>query len=82
MRTGLQATGPWTAGLRGELWMRKGMGYVPVRPRPPVTLLRHYRNPWKAAYHHSQRYSDIKVKEDKGSLQDGANQRGVVAGRG
>ncbi|CAB1314392.1 unnamed protein product, partial [Coregonus sp. 'balchen'] len=42
--------------------MRKGMGYVPVRPRPPVTLLRHYRNPWKAAYHHSQRYSDIKVK--------------------
>lgn len=38
------------------------MRYVPVRPRPPVTLLRHYRNPWKAAYHHFQRYSDIRVK--------------------
>lgn len=35
---------------------------MPVRPRPPVTLLRHYRNPWKAAYHHFQRYSDIRVK--------------------
>lgn len=39
-----------------------GVRYVPVRPRPPLTLLRHYRNPWKAAYHHFQRYSDIKVK--------------------
>ncbi|KAK7155292.1 hypothetical protein R3I93_010050 [Phoxinus phoxinus] len=56
-----------------------GVRYVPVRPRPPLTLLRHYRNPWKAAYHHFQRYSDIKVKEDKkGSLQDMANQRGVA----
>lgn len=40
----------------------EGVRYVPVRPRPPVTLLRHYRNPWKAAYHHFQRYSDIRVK--------------------
>lgn len=57
----------------------EGVRYVPVRPRPPVTLLRHYRNPWKAAYHHFQRYSDIRVKEDKkGSLQDMANQRGVA----
>ncbi|XP_067315726.1 histone deacetylase complex subunit SAP130a isoform X2 [Pseudorasbora parva] len=56
-----------------------GVRYVPVRPRPPLTLLRHYRNPWKAAYHHFQRYSDIKVKEEKkGSLQDMANQRGVA----
>ncbi|XP_020774445.1 histone deacetylase complex subunit SAP130a [Boleophthalmus pectinirostris] len=57
----------------------EGVRYVPVRPRPPVTLLRHYRNPWKAAYHHFQRYSDIRVKEDKkGSLQEMANQRGVA----
>ncbi|XP_062306706.1 histone deacetylase complex subunit SAP130a isoform X1 [Osmerus eperlanus] len=57
----------------------EGVRYVPVRPRPPITLLRHYRNPWKAAYHHFQRYSDIRVKEEKkGSLQDMANQRGVV----
>ncbi|XP_019752719.1 histone deacetylase complex subunit SAP130a [Hippocampus comes] len=57
----------------------EGVRYVPVRPRPPVTLLRHYRNPWKAAYHHFQRYSDIRVKEEKkGTLQDMANQRGVV----
>ncbi|KAK3560775.1 hypothetical protein QTP86_019470, partial [Hemibagrus guttatus] len=57
----------------------EGVRYVPVRIRPPVTLLRHYRNPWKAAYHHFQRYSDVRVKEDKkGSLQDVANQKGVV----
>uniref|UniRef100_A0A673INX9 Histone deacetylase complex subunit SAP130-like n=1 Tax=Sinocyclocheilus rhinocerous TaxID=307959 RepID=A0A673INX9_9TELE len=56
-----------------------GVRYVPVRPRPPLTLLRQYRNPWKAAYHHFQRYCDIKVKEEKkGSLQDMANQRGVA----
>ncbi|KAJ8270413.1 hypothetical protein GJAV_G00114260 [Gymnothorax javanicus] len=57
----------------------EGVRYVPVRARPPVTLLRHYRNPWKAAYHHFQRYSDIRVKEEKkGTLQDVANQKGVV----
>uniref|UniRef100_A0A671M2I4 Histone deacetylase complex subunit SAP130-like n=1 Tax=Sinocyclocheilus anshuiensis TaxID=1608454 RepID=A0A671M2I4_9TELE len=57
----------------------EGVRYVPTRVRPPITLLRHYRNPWKAAYHHFQRYSDIRVKEDKkGSLQDVANQKGVV----
>ncbi|XP_035279909.1 histone deacetylase complex subunit SAP130b [Anguilla anguilla] len=57
----------------------EGVRYVPVRSRPPVTLLRQYRNPWKAAYHHFQRYSDIRVKEEKkGSLQDVANQKGVV----
>uniref|UniRef100_M4AQ85 Sin3A-associated protein a n=1 Tax=Xiphophorus maculatus TaxID=8083 RepID=M4AQ85_XIPMA len=57
----------------------EGVRYVPVRPRPPITLLRHYRNPWKAAYHHFQRYSDIRVKEEKKcSLQDMANQRGVA----
>ncbi|XP_040896818.1 histone deacetylase complex subunit SAP130a isoform X2 [Toxotes jaculatrix] len=57
----------------------EGVRYVPVRARPPVTLLRHYRNPWKAAYHHFQRYSDIRVKEEKkGTLQDMANQRGVA----
>ncbi|XP_028260274.1 histone deacetylase complex subunit SAP130a [Parambassis ranga] len=57
----------------------EGVRYVPVKPRPPITLLRHYRNPWKAAYHHFQRYSDIRVKEEKkGTLQDMANQRGVA----
>uniref|UniRef100_A0A8C8CV90 Histone deacetylase complex subunit SAP130 C-terminal domain-containing protein n=1 Tax=Oncorhynchus tshawytscha TaxID=74940 RepID=A0A8C8CV90_ONCTS len=57
----------------------EGVRYVPTRARPPVTLLRHYRNPWKAAYHHFQRYSDIRVKEEKkGTLQDVANQKGVV----
>ncbi|KAB5584270.1 hypothetical protein PHYPO_G00105530 [Pangasianodon hypophthalmus] len=57
----------------------EGVRYVPVRPRPPITLLRHYRNPWKAAYHHFQRYSDMRVKEEKkNSLQDMANQRGVA----
>ncbi|XP_033885182.1 histone deacetylase complex subunit SAP130-like isoform X2 [Acipenser ruthenus] len=57
----------------------EGVRYVPVRPRPPVTLLRHYRNPWKAAYHHFQRYSDIRVKEEKkGTMQEIANQKGVV----
>ncbi|KAF4079288.1 hypothetical protein AMELA_G00191320 [Ameiurus melas] len=57
----------------------EGVRYVPVRPRPPITLLRHYRNPWKAAYHHFQRYTDIRVKEEKkNSLQDVANQRGVA----
>lgn len=40
---------------------------MPVRPRPPITLLRHYRNPWKAAYHHFQRYSDIRVKGESSS---------------
>ncbi|XP_064792270.1 histone deacetylase complex subunit SAP130-like [Oncorhynchus masou masou] len=56
----------------------EGVRYVPVRPRPPVTLLRHYRNPWKAAYHHFQRYSDIRIKEEEESLQEVANQRGVA----
>ncbi|KAJ8418639.1 hypothetical protein AAFF_G00001380 [Aldrovandia affinis] len=57
----------------------EGIRYVPVRPRPPITLLRHYRNPWKAAYHHFQRYSDIRVKEEKkGTLQDVATQKGVA----
>ncbi|XP_076871229.1 histone deacetylase complex subunit SAP130a isoform X2 [Brachyhypopomus gauderio] len=57
----------------------EGVRYLPVRPRPPVTLLRHYRNPWKAAYHHFQRYSNIRVKEEKkSSLQDVASQRGVA----
>ncbi|KAM9483578.1 histone deacetylase complex subunit SAP130a [Clarias gariepinus] len=57
----------------------EGVRYVPVRPRPQFTLLRHYRNPWKAAYHHFQRYTDIRVKEEKkNSLQDMANQRGVA----
>uniref|UniRef100_A0A3Q3ATE7 Sin3A-associated protein a n=1 Tax=Kryptolebias marmoratus TaxID=37003 RepID=A0A3Q3ATE7_KRYMA len=57
----------------------EGVRYVPVRPRPPITLLRHYRNPWKAAYHHFQRYSDIRVKEEKKcTLQDMASQRGVA----
>uniref|UniRef100_A0AAR2JL60 Sin3A-associated protein b n=1 Tax=Pygocentrus nattereri TaxID=42514 RepID=A0AAR2JL60_PYGNA len=57
----------------------EGVRYVPVRIRPPITLLRHYRNPWKAAYHHFQRYSDVRVKEEKkGTLQDVANQKGVV----
>ncbi|KAG1969396.1 histone deacetylase complex subunit SAP130 [Pimephales promelas] len=57
----------------------EGVRYVPTRVRPPVTLLRHYRNPWKAAYHHFQRYTDIRVKEDKkGTLQDVANQKGVA----
>ncbi|KAK2901090.1 hypothetical protein Q8A67_009205 [Cirrhinus molitorella] len=57
----------------------EGVRYVPTRVRPPITLLRHYRNPWKAAYHHFQRYSDIRVKEDKkGTLQDVASQKGVV----
>lgn len=57
----------------------EGVRYVPVKPRPPITLLRHYRNPWKAAYHHFQRYSDIRVKEEKKcTLQDMANQRGVA----
>ncbi|XP_068001378.1 histone deacetylase complex subunit SAP130 isoform X3 [Melanerpes formicivorus] len=56
----------------------EGVRYVPVRPRPPITLLRHYRNPWKAAYHHFQRYSDVRVKEEKKAmLQDIANQKGV-----
>uniref|UniRef100_A0A671NMP7 Histone deacetylase complex subunit SAP130-like n=1 Tax=Sinocyclocheilus anshuiensis TaxID=1608454 RepID=A0A671NMP7_9TELE len=40
----------------------EGVRYVPTRVRPPITLLRHYRNPWKAAYHHFPRYSDIRVK--------------------
>ncbi|KAK7888845.1 hypothetical protein WMY93_024405 [Mugilogobius chulae] len=66
-------------GYVGQQTDEEGVRYVPVRPRPPVTLLRHYRNPWKAAYHHFQRYSDIRVKEDKkGSLQEMANQRGVA----
>ncbi|KAK1796772.1 hypothetical protein P4O66_009787 [Electrophorus voltai] len=57
----------------------EGVRYLPVRPKPPITLLRHYRNPWKAAYHHFQRYSDIRVKEEKkSSLQDVASQRGVA----
>ncbi|KAG7488199.1 hypothetical protein MATL_G00031740 [Megalops atlanticus] len=57
----------------------EGIRYVPVRPRPPITMLRHYRNPWKAAYHHYQRYSDVRVKEEKkGTLQDMANQKGVA----
>ncbi|XP_070098371.1 histone deacetylase complex subunit SAP130 isoform X16 [Equus przewalskii] len=56
----------------------EGVRYVPVRPRPPITLLRHYRNPWKAAYHHFQRYSDVRVKEEKKAmLQEIANQKGV-----
>ena len=45
----------------------EGVRYVPVRPRPPITLLRHYRNPWKAAYHHFQRYSDVRVKGQSAS---------------
>ncbi|KAA0719114.1 Histone deacetylase complex subunit SAP130 130 kDa [Triplophysa tibetana] len=57
----------------------EGVRYVPTRVRPPITLLQQYRNPWKAAYHHFQRHSDIRVKEDKkGTLQDVANQKGVV----
>ncbi|XP_036378364.1 histone deacetylase complex subunit SAP130a [Megalops cyprinoides] len=57
----------------------EGIRYVPVHPRPSITMLRHYRNPWKAAYHHYQRYSDVRVKEEKkGTLQDMANQKGVA----
>ncbi|KAM9315737.1 histone deacetylase complex subunit SAP130 [Gastrophryne carolinensis] len=57
----------------------EGVRYVPVRPRPPITLLRHYRNPWKAAYHHFQRYSDVRVKEEKKlTLPDIANQKGIA----
>ncbi|KAM4772615.1 histone deacetylase complex subunit SAP130 isoform 2-T2 [Rhinophrynus dorsalis] len=57
----------------------EGVRYVPVRPRPPITLLRHYRNPWKAAYHHFQRYSDVRVKEEKKlTLQEVANQKGIT----
>ncbi|XP_043926794.1 histone deacetylase complex subunit SAP130 [Protopterus annectens] len=57
----------------------EGVRYVPVRPRPPITLLRHYRNPWKAAYHHFQRYSDVRVKEEKKTtLQEIANQKGIA----
>ncbi|KAM8954176.1 histone deacetylase complex subunit SAP130 isoform 3-T3 [Pelodytes ibericus] len=56
----------------------EGVRYVQVRPRPPITLLRHYRNPWKAAYHHFQRYGDVRVKEEKKiTLQDLANQKGI-----
>nr|XP_033814255.1 histone deacetylase complex subunit SAP130 isoform X2 [Geotrypetes seraphini]XP_033814256.1 histone deacetylase complex subunit SAP130 isoform X2 [Geotrypetes seraphini] len=56
----------------------EGVRYVPVRPRPPITLLRQYRNPWKAAYHHFQRYSDVRVKEEKKvTLQEIANQKGI-----
>ncbi|XP_053315038.1 histone deacetylase complex subunit SAP130 isoform X8 [Spea bombifrons] len=56
----------------------EGVRYVPVRPRPPITLLRHYRNPWKAAYHHFQRYSDVRVKEEKKlTLPDLASQKGI-----
>ncbi|KAL4630718.1 histone deacetylase complex subunit SAP130-like isoform X1 [Arapaima gigas] len=65
-----------------EYYDEEGVRYVPVRPRPSVTLLHHYRNPWKAAYHHFQRYSDIRVKGKscfkKDTLQDMANRRGVV----
>ncbi|XP_063771948.1 histone deacetylase complex subunit SAP130 isoform X4 [Pseudophryne corroboree] len=57
----------------------EGVRYVPVKPRPPITLLRQYRNPWKAAYHHFQRYSDVRVKEEKKlSLQEIANQKGIA----
>ncbi|CAH2246801.1 histone deacetylase complex subunit SAP130 isoform X5 [Pelobates cultripes] len=57
----------------------EGVRYVPVRPRPPITLLRQYRNPWKAAYHHFQRYSDVRVKEEKKmTLQDIASQKGIA----
>ncbi|KAG8445365.1 hypothetical protein GDO86_010231, partial [Hymenochirus boettgeri] len=57
----------------------EGVRYVPVRPRPPITLLRQYRNPWKAAYHHFQRYSDVRVKEEKKqTLQELANQKGIT----
>uniref|UniRef100_H3BBW3 Sin3A associated protein 130 n=1 Tax=Latimeria chalumnae TaxID=7897 RepID=H3BBW3_LATCH len=60
----------------------EGVRYVPVRPRPPITLLRHYRNPWKAAYHHFQRHSDVRVKgtpeEKKMTLQEMANQKGIT----
>ncbi|XP_023599942.1 histone deacetylase complex subunit SAP130 isoform X3 [Myotis lucifugus] len=56
----------------------EGVRDVPVRPRPPITLLRHYRNPWKAAYHHFQRYRDGRVKEEKKAmLQEIASQKGV-----
>uniref|UniRef100_A0A2I3HPJ4 Sin3A associated protein 130 n=1 Tax=Nomascus leucogenys TaxID=61853 RepID=A0A2I3HPJ4_NOMLE len=49
-----------------------------LHSQPPITLLRHYRNPWKAAYHHFQRYSDVRVKEEKKAmLQEIANQKGV-----
>ncbi|XP_075057929.1 histone deacetylase complex subunit SAP130 isoform X3 [Mixophyes fleayi] len=57
----------------------EGVRYVPVKPRPPITLLRQYRNPWKAAYHHFQRYSDVRVKEEKKlTLQEIANQKGIA----
>ncbi|XP_075425760.1 histone deacetylase complex subunit SAP130 isoform X4 [Ascaphus truei] len=57
----------------------EGVRYVPVRPRPPITLLRQYRNPWKAAYHHFQRYTDVRVKEEKKlTLQEIANQKGIT----
>uniref|UniRef100_A0A2K5HVY9 Histone deacetylase complex subunit SAP130 C-terminal domain-containing protein n=1 Tax=Colobus angolensis palliatus TaxID=336983 RepID=A0A2K5HVY9_COLAP len=48
-------------------YIGNGHSQVKVQPRgsPPITLLRHYRNPWKAAYHHFQRYSDVRVKEEK-----------------
>ncbi|XP_062872690.1 histone deacetylase complex subunit SAP130b [Trichomycterus rosablanca] len=57
----------------------EGVRYVPMKIRPPITLLRQYRNPWKAAYHHFQRHSDVRVKDEKkGTLQDVANQKGAL----
>uniref|UniRef100_A0A8C5N149 Sin3A associated protein 130 n=1 Tax=Leptobrachium leishanense TaxID=445787 RepID=A0A8C5N149_9ANUR len=57
----------------------EGVRYVPIKPRPPITLLRHYRNPWKAAYHHFQRYSDVRVKEEKKmTMQELASQKGIA----
>uniref|UniRef100_A0A8C4NBN4 Sin3A-associated protein a n=1 Tax=Eptatretus burgeri TaxID=7764 RepID=A0A8C4NBN4_EPTBU len=58
----------------------EGVRYVPVKLRPPVTLLSQYRNPWKAAFHHFQCYPDVRVKEEKkASLQDMAAQKGLVS---
>ncbi|XP_070538050.1 histone deacetylase complex subunit SAP130-like isoform X15 [Ptychodera flava] len=57
----------------------KDIKYVQYLKRPYKNLIDAYRQPWKPAHNHFQRYAEVKVKEDKKpSIQEIAGQKGVI----
>ncbi|XP_020604913.1 histone deacetylase complex subunit SAP130-A-like isoform X1 [Orbicella faveolata] len=50
-----------------------------LRKRPKISIVANYKINTKAAHNHFQRYSDVKVKEErKPSIQEIASQKGIV----
>ncbi|XP_070538051.1 histone deacetylase complex subunit SAP130-like isoform X16 [Ptychodera flava] len=56
----------------------KDIKYVQYLKRPYKNLIDAYRQPWKPAHNHFQRYAEVKVKDKKPSIQEIAGQKGVI----